>query len=148
MSNTPKIDEQLTEEAVGLERILLSMGLDLHARAVRVAYASAQQDIIQEIKYGKENIDKIIKTATSIAQDIVDQLEHETTNEDIIDLLSNYVDDFETFNDTENAPKFIQAMSTHVMNTLSEVIEYLKGRDYEEKIDDHTRELLTKVVTG
>lgn len=139
MDSTPQLDEKLVEDALALEYVFIQAGLDVHARAVRLALEQAKNDIITEKYYGTDNVNNFIRTSAKISDTIADNTVDTMKNADVIDLLEAITDDVAIVANVNEAPKFIKSSADSLMTKISRLINHLKPQDPEATIDKKTR---------
>ena len=150
MDDTAKINDVLVEDALALEYLFRQAGLEAHARAIRIALEDAKDDVIREQNYGTDTIYRGLESATKIHRAISAELLDELTNNNIIDILDEHIEDIENIKDLEYAPKFVQSNNIPILQTLASLIKHIKPQDPDQKIDKKSTRLLTqlKQITG
>ena len=137
------IDKDLIEDALALEILFRESGLNDHAKAVRIALNQAGNDIIQEVEYGVQKSFSVIKSASNIGRKIV--LSECKTNKDVINFLSDQIEDIENISDFEKGPSFIVSSIRPIMDKIAEITNQAQDKNIEQNIDDKTKNLLTEI---
>lgn len=137
-----RINQTLVEDVLELENIFRSAGMEEHARAIRIALENAEEDIIQEKKYGTDNIIDGINSAANLYRSIKANITRKSTNDDLIGLLNDHIDDINNIRNIEDAPKFVKSNNTPIIKSLSSLITHLKNQNPEDKINKNTIHLI------
>ena len=145
MYKTAKINDMLIEDALALENLFRSAGLETHARAIRIALENAKDDVIQEQNYGTDTIYKGLESAVNIHRSVSANLSEKLTNKNIVDILNNHISDIDNIKDIEKAPKFVRANNLPILQVLSSLIEHIKPQDPDQIIDKNTTLLLKQL---
>lgn len=151
MNKNFKINDTLNEDALALESLFRSAGLEAHARAVRIALEEAKNDIILEKYCGTDHIYKIFNSAINLNKTITASLKSDNlTNKKMIDLLDNHLEDINNIQDIKSAPKFVKSNNIPILQTVASLIQHIKTQDPDTVIDNKTRKILQilKKFTG
>ena len=141
-----KISNILVDDALALEKLFREQGLEVHARAIRIALEEAKTDIIQEQFYGTENIYKGIDSAIQLHRTISAQSLEDISNDDIINILEEHIEDINNLKNIEKAPKFVQANNIPILQTLASLITHIKPQNPANKIDEETAQLVRQLL--
>lgn len=139
------INSTLIEDALAIEKVFRSAGLEDHANAMRVILEEANQDFIREQMYGTENIYKGIEAAININRTITAQMANNLNNNDIINILDHHIEDINLIKDLDYAPKFVKSNNAPILHSLASLISYLKEQDPEDSINNKTKKLLCQL---
>lgn len=144
MNKIPKIEDNIVEDVLALECLFRNAGLELHSRAIRMALEQAQTDIIDEQKYGTNNIKKVFNSINNIRNTFYN-IKDNITNKDVIDILENLIDDINNIKNIENAPQFVVSHSNHILKILNILVKYIKTQSPANNIDQKTKSLLNSL---
>jgi len=144
MDKIPQIDEIMVEDMLALENLFRNAGLEMHSRAIRLALEQAKTDIIDEQRYGTENIKSSFDSINNIRKSI-EYISEDITNKEIVDILDNHIDDINNIKNIEYAPKFVLANNISALKTLTSLIEHIKTQGPANNIDGITLSLLRNI---
>ena len=147
MPTLQQIDPQLVSDVLALENSLREAGLEVHARAVKIALAKAQEDVILEQFYGPDNIINFFKSAENLNEVVNQIIENEqSTNNDMINLLDEHSNDVDNLFKAEKAPSFIKMSSIKIAENLSNLVESLKNKNPDDELDKESLSELIEIA--